>query len=197
MYDESTIDNYQVGTYNDAMKTANVSTNSDRRQHLRSWAEATEVEIKEIAAAIAPLQQRLQAARERLDLIQRLMQLGDGGVTPVPGQGLSPRQSTDSGARGNAVPPVVGKEVEDQLETILLASGQPMHIRDLRQALITRGVPLPGRGDEANIILRLGRSKDRFVRTGRGMYGLSTWGLAPVPLAQRKRRVHRTRKAIQ
>jgi hypothetical protein len=177
------------------MKTDQVGTIEERHRQLLSWAEATELEIQEIAAAIAPLQQRLQATRERLDLIQRLMRLGNGSIAEALIQSGKPRHGRATGPARSTIQSQGGTDVEDHLETILQESERPMHIRDLRKALIQRGIPLPGRGDEANIILRLGRAKDRFVRTGRGMYGLTEWGITPVPPMQRKKRVYRRRRA--
>ena len=193
-YYDFSIDKYNVGTYIYTMNNDKVPTRDKRSKQLQAWVEATELEIQEITAALTPLQQRLQAARERLDLIQRLMRLEDPSASDVSSPGSTSEKDP---------PPIVavrtrpGRDVEDDLEAILLKAGQPMHIRDLRQALIDRGVPLPGRGDEANIILRLSRAKDRFVRTGRGNYGLSKWGIESVPPVQRIKRVYRKRKARQ
>jgi hypothetical protein len=176
------------------MNTEFVSTNEKHRKQLQSWADATELEIHEITAALNPLQQRLQAVRERLDLIQRLIRLENPCSSEASAQGNTSGQVAPPSVAVRSQP---GTDVEDHLETILRESGNPMHIRDLRQALIERGIPLPGKGDEANIILRLGRAKDRFVRTGRGQYGLSKWGIESVPPVQRTKRVYRKRKARQ
>ncbi len=173
------------------MENKSVHTDDERGKQLQSWAEAAEAEIQELTAAMIPLQQKLQAARERLDLIHRLARLENPGGSET---------SIQADAAGKGSPSVLvsfqpSADVEDHLEAILAESGRPMHIRDLRKALIERGVPLPGRGEEANIILRLGRAKDRFVRTGRGQYGLPKWGIESVPLVQRKKRIYRRRKA--
>jgi hypothetical protein len=70
-----------------------------------------------------------------------------------------------------------------------------MHIRDIRNALIQKGVPLPGKGDEANIILRLRRDNARFIRTERGTYALVEWNLPAYAPAPRTKKVRR-RKAV-
>lgn len=149
---------------------------------LTAWAQAVEAEIAQINSAMLPLQRRLEAAREKIDLIQRLRHLvnGEGGAT-VPSK-AAPRPSSPS------------TDVEAEIEQILEAAGQPQHITSIRQKLIEQGTPLPGRGDEANIILRLRRAPDRFVRTGRGMYGLTRWNIQAMPPTTRKRRVRRRRK---
>src|SRR5262249_36151956 len=152
---------------------------------LAAWEKAIEGEIAEIAATMTPLQKRLDAAREKLDLVQRLRHLVAGGGKPD-----KPSNPASSGAGTNT--PL---EVEGHIEAILEKAGEPVHIGSIRQQLIERGIPLPGRGDEANIILRLRRAPDRFVRTGRGMYGLSRWNIQAVPPSAKKRRFRRRRKA--
>src|SRR6266545_1218951 len=154
---------------------------------LEAWALATEREIDEIRTQMLPLEERMGAARERLDLIRRLIGLADGSKRHPPAQ--SKRSPSGDSAEG-IVPP--GATVEDHVEAILAKRGEPMHIRALREALIEQGVPLPGRGDEANIIVRLRRDEARFTRTGRGTYGLAAWGLPAVAPTQR-RKVRRRR----
>jgi hypothetical protein len=114
---------------------------------------------------------------------------------PTVSQGIAQRSTPGQDVPPAVAPSPLSANVEDRLEAILRESRQPMHIRDLRQALIERGVPLPGRGDEANIILRLSRAKERFARTGRGLYGLTEWGVESVPPVQRTKKVYRRRKA--
>jgi hypothetical protein len=148
---------------------------------LEAWARATEQEIDEIRVEMLPLEERIAAARERLDLIRRLMGLADGSK----GQPSAPRSSPRRKAAEGRVAP--GASVEDHVEAILAERGEPMHISALREALIEEGVPLPGRGDEANIIVRLRRDEARFTRTGRGTYALSAWGLPSVAPTRRKK----------
>jgi hypothetical protein len=152
---------------------------------LAEWEEAIQAEIAEIVATMTPLQARLDAAREKLDLVQRLRHL-------VAGAG-NPNKPPNPPSSANPAGPHL--EVEGHIEAILEKVGEPVHIGAIRQQLIERGVPLPGRGDEANIILRLRRAPDQFVRTGRGMYGLSRWNLQAVPPSAKKRRFRRRRKA--
>lgn len=159
---------------------------------LQQWATALEAEIEQIKSGIAPLEQRLAAARERLDLIKRLIRLTEGAEPPqqrATGARTASSQSTPT-------PPSVGKQdLEGQIAQILGEAGKPMHISNVRQALVDRAVPLPGRGDEANIIVRLRRAPDRFTRTGRGTYALATLGLDAVPPSKRKRTLRAGRKA--
>jgi HB1, ASXL, restriction endonuclease HTH domain len=157
-------------------------------EDLAAWARATEDEIDEIRREMLPLEDRLAAANERLDLIRRLMGLADSAKR-------QPSATPQRSARGNVSGKVrPGASVEDHAEAILAEKGEPMHIGVLRDVLIARGVPLPGRGDEANIIVRLRRDETRFIRTGRGTYGLAVWGL-PAVTPMRRKRVRRRKTA--
>lgn len=162
------------------MKHRDVPTGTDPAI-LAAWEKDVEVEIADLTSAILPLQTRLEAARERLDLIRRLARLSNGDT------------AKESSERQAGI--IAGNDVEDHIQELLHASGNPMHIGEIRQTLIERGVPLPGRGDEANIILRLRRDPTRFLRTGRGMYGLASWNLAEVPPSARKRKLRRRRRS--
>lgn len=136
---------------------------------------------------MAPLEDRMASARERLDLIRRLMSLANEGHKPG---AVPPRAGPRGKSERSLLPP--GANVEDHMEAVLTDAGEPMHISALRQALIERGVPLPGRGDEANIIVRLRRDERRFTRTGRGTYALAAWGLPAVAPTRRKKVRRRT-----
>jgi len=70
---------------------------------------------------------------------------------------------------------------------VLEESGKPLHISDLRHALERKGVPIPGKGTDANVIVYLSRS-DEVCRVGKGLYALRTWGVPEVPPRQRRSR---------
>jgi hypothetical protein len=160
----------------------NTGTPKQSLDQLQAWAREIESEMAEIRGAMTPLEQRLAAAKERHDLIQRLIRLTEE----------SPGQQQASTQRGSQPASASGpQDVEGHIELVLREAGAPMHISDLRRALVDRAVPLPGRGDEANIIVRLRRAPERFTRTGRGTYALTSLGLKEVPPAKRRRRARR------
>ena len=66
---------------------------------------------------------------------------------------------------------------------------KPVYYRDLADMILAEGKLIPGKDPYANLISHLSRD-DRFVRTGRGTYGLTTWGLKPVkkPGGRRRRK---------
>ncbi|GIS63871.1 MAG: hypothetical protein CM1200mP3_01190 [Chloroflexota bacterium] len=47
-----------------------------------------------------------------------------------------------------------------------------MHINEIYKELIQRKVPIPGRGSLENVVTRLTRAKEMFVREGTGTYSL-------------------------
>lgn len=168
------------------MNTESVPTSIESKEALQAWADQIQQEIVEITAAIMPLQQRLDAASEKLDLVRRLIHLSH----PTSEAACTRQEQLRSSQQTASFP-----AIEDHIEEVLRSAGKPMHIRDIRDALIQMAVPLPGRGDEANIILRLRRDPDRFVRTGRGTYGIAAWKLLEYSPAPRKKRVSRRREA--
>ena len=158
----------------------------EQLERLAKWAADVESEIQHIKAQMAPLQVRFEAAKEKLDLIHRLNRLEEKGQI-----GTQPSGAQD---KREPLPELVIAlgDVENQMEKLLMESGEPMHIKKIRQGLIDRGVPLPGRGDEANIIVRLRRSDKHFTRTGRGTYALAKWGIPEAkPTRTKKRSVRR------
>lgn len=159
-----------------------VSTPGNNLEALRAWADQIRSEIAAMNSRILPLQQQLDAAKEKLDLVNRLIHLAD----PSP---IDVQLATASPPPRHISPP----GIEERIEAILRSSGKPIHIQEIRSSLIQMGVPLPGRGDEANIILRLRRDNNRFVRTGRGTYGLAEWNMPEYSPAPRKKRVSRRR----
>lgn len=140
--------------------------------HLEEVGKLRSAAAKELEAAeqdLASAQRRCGEARERLRLLDRLLSVEQA---PTADEGSSPQ--TDS--------------LLDECERIILEAGKPIHIRELHATLIRRGVPLPGRGLEANLIVRLQRSNGRFLRVGRGTYAPALLG-HPETKPTRKRRI--------
>jgi hypothetical protein len=163
------------------MAEKTVPTGMESPEMLSLWADDLQREIDQISVEMLPLQKRLEATREKLDLVKRLIHLsapdGQNAITE------------SKSSQGNALP-----EIEDHIEKILAQAATPLHISQIREQLIASAIPLPGRGDEANIILRIRRASSRFVRTGRGTYALASWNLPTYAAPFRKKRVRRRRK---
>jgi DNA sulfur modification protein DndB len=69
----------------------------------------------------------------------------------------------------------IGVDLQAAVKGILERAASPMHVADIRSALAKAGVPIPGKGTDANIIVHLRRAPDTFDRRGRGLYGLKDW----------------------
>ena len=65
------------------------------------------------------------------------------------------------------------KTFEDQVSDILRASSVPMHIREIHEELVSRQIPIPGKGSMENVVARISRAKDVFIREGSGVYRLA------------------------
>lgn len=165
---------------------------SEDLEQLREWARAAEAEISRFEAQIAQLQQELAAARERSDLLRRLIDLRQKPKLVNRSNDQRPEPEHDV-ANSHWRPPL-GNDLETCVAEILAENRSPMHISQIRTALLERGVAIPGKGEEANVIVRLSRDKDHFVRTGRGTYGLAEWGLAEVVPTKAKRTKSRSRR---
>jgi hypothetical protein len=156
---------------------------------LRQWESALAERAKSLKSQIERSTRELEVIEEKMGLVRRLLLLD--GVSesvdkhePIPVNGVS----SDS----NTFTKIGMLEVEDAVEHLLSQAAAPMHISKIREALIECGASIPGRGDEANIILRLRKQPDRFTRTARGTYALAKWGLPEVKAT--KNRTSRVRQ---
>lgn len=132
---------------------------------------------------IEELELALATEEERLALVERLLELsGDAVENPSEMSDASDRLTWSSIAR---MPQASGSELRDDeieraVEEVLREEEAPLHIANIRTKLIERGVDIPGRGDEANVIVRLRRDPKRFTRVARGTYALPEWGLPSI-----------------
>jgi hypothetical protein len=152
---------------------------------LSSWQAALVRQAEQLRGEIRTKQTDLAQVEERLALVTKLIEM----ETRTQASALAPDgEGTPTGAPGPvAVPARTGtSDLEDAVEEILRAAGAPLHISDIRERLMAQGVPIPGRGDDANIIVRLRRFEDRFTRTARGTYGLAEWGIPALKSKTRK-----------
>src|SRR5262245_31866857 len=129
--------------------------NEDGRvEELRQWLAEASADFKRAQADVAAAQQRVEACRERIRLLERLM-----AVEGCPHPEFAVESAKESGP---------ADEILDACEALVQSAGRPLHISELHAALLKEGTPIPGRGTEANLLVRLHRSNGRFVRTGRG-----------------------------
>lgn len=149
-----------------------------RVEDLQEWRREGAIELERAQQELSGVQRRVDEARERVTLLDRLL--------AVEGNGLGSADSPST---------FLSDDLLDACERILRAAGRPLHIRELHAALVKEGVPLPGRGTEANVIVRLQRSNGRLVRTGHGTYAPADFGL-PESKPTRRRRISRPAKKV-
>lgn len=146
------------------------------RDQLAAGLEQARAEMARVKVSISAMEERLQLVSRLIEVESRL-EPGEAPTSPGQRVALAEPQLTSS-------PRNPDDELESEVERILEASEKPMHISEIRSELVLRGVPIPGRGDDANIIVRLRKDATRFVRTARGTYGLPQWGLPSIDKAK-------------
>ena len=154
---------------------------------LSAWQAALGDQAEGLRSEIRAKQTELAQVEEQLSLVTKLIEVETRAQagTPAPdGRATAPTPTTPTDVPAHATT----SDLEQAVEEILRAAGAPLHISKIRETLIAQGVPIPGRGDDANIIVRLRRSEDRFTRTARGTYGLAEWGIPALASKTRKRR---------
>lgn len=155
-------------------------------ESLLAWQATLVGQAEDLRTSIRAMQADLAKVEERMSLVTKLIEVETGVDvdTQSNSQATAEGPTKAAGEKG----PTVTADLELAVEEILRAAGQPMHIADIRANLIDQGVPIPGRGDDANIIVRLRRLDDRFTRTARGTYALAEWGLPALPNKKSQRR---------
>ena len=154
---------------------------------LSAWQATLTRQAEDLRSEIRAKQNDLVQVEERLSLVTKLIDVETRAQAGTPESHRRATAPTDVPARG------ITPDLEHAVEGILRTAGAPLHISKIRETLIAQGIPIPGRGDDANIIVRLRRSEDRFTRTARGTYGLAEWGIPAIVSKTRKRRRTATR----
>jgi len=128
-----------------------------------------------------------QQSRELLEEIHAKEQLVEHILNLLVAEGIALGNiSSDDGAP---------KSVSDVAFEVLsrLPEPKPVYYRDLVDLIMAEGKHIPGKNPGANLISHLTRD-ERFIRTGRGTYGLAEWGLEPAQQAKPLRRKRRRRQ---
>jgi hypothetical protein len=141
-----------------------------RAAQLTEWHGELSAELKADQAGLAELQKRIRTTEQRLQHVEGLLAIEPGGTID------------------SATSPACTQDLLDACQELMRDLARPVHVKDLHDALLKKGVPIPGKGTEANLISRLQKSSDRFIRTGRGTYALMDSGLREVRPTRKRRR---------
>jgi len=124
----------------------------DQPDHLESLYQAALKELESARLGLAEAQRRSSDAETRVRLLEGLLSL------TLP--------------HGYAHEDTSSSDLIDSVTAILKANGAPMSTSAIRKELLDQGVPLPGKGETANLISHFQRSKGRIIRVSRGLYDI-------------------------
>jgi len=140
-----------------------MDTNSQVLVALRSDRASLIAQIAEIDHRKAELDQNKHAKQEELAAVENVLAFKDPDFAAARAASLAQgRRDRRTGA------------LPDAARGVLLELGQPVYYQDLYEAMRERGIMVPGKNPVANLVSQMGRD-DRFVRVGRGTYGLLEW----------------------
>jgi hypothetical protein len=172
---------------------------------LRQAIAAAQRKVDDEQQCLRKAEEHLRTAERELALLTelgRLRGLGEmsAGNGAAVADGDAPLRSQLSLTRPSGAHRAAPTRRDALIETvieILREHGEPMPIRNLMADLVSRGAPIPGRGEQANLISVITRVPE-IVRPHRGVYGLREWKLegAATP-APATRRSSKRRKAAR
>jgi len=139
---------------------------------------------------LAGLAEDLRRAERELQLITELIRVRGEDVGMVDSQLIVAAPTSEA----EIVPDGSGPRLADAVVELLRRQGKAMHIQELTVAVRKAGIPIPGRGESANVIAHI-RSHPEVVRPVRGVYGLREWGIQEATTRPRKRRRRASRRA--
>lgn len=119
---------------------------------------------------IKELLEKVQAKEEQANYIVKLLEAEDVSLSGKVVDGLQQKSISDLA-----------------FEKLKSFQQEPVHYRKLADLIISDGKLIPGQDPAANLISHLSRDS-RFVRVGRGTYGLAEWGLEPAKKTTSRKR---------
>jgi len=130
-------------------------SNKSKVTELQKWHDEASSELVEANRHLVDAQAEVANLEEKIKSLETLLVLE--GAMPKAEQ-KSAHDTLDS--------------LIDAVEGTLFQAGHALRLADIREALSSEGVPIPGKGTDANLISRLQRSDGRIVRVGRGLYDI-------------------------
>jgi hypothetical protein len=128
-------------------------------------------ELQDIEAELVPLTERRDRLREKIDLAERLQRL-ESPTLATPESETKAVIEPDFDPLESFHPRI--RQMLHAARQILRDRGEPLHVTTIVQELRARDVPIPGQGNESNLISHLIRAPHVFHRTGRGTYELQS-----------------------
>jgi len=120
-----------------------------------SWYKEAVADLENAYVALNDAQILVNRAEEKLHTVKRLFVLEGGDLSDL-----------------GELPTFHHDDIVDDIENILIDENKPMRIGEIRTALLARGIAIPGKGTDANLITRINRSNDRIMRIARGLYDI-------------------------
>jgi hypothetical protein len=148
--------------------------------------EVSRARVAQYEAQRAELAQFIDRARQEISLLSRLLELRIGRIDST--STYSPMVAEELDASSLQPGTIAVAAVVQELKN----ANRPLHISELMRVLAERSVAIPGAGLQPNLIVHLSRDP-RLMRTSRGMYGLTEWGLQSAVVEKPNRRKKRVR----
>lgn len=119
---------------------------------LRAQLHSAETKLAALRSELDELQGRVTIEEERVSLLRRLLELDSPGS---PDRATAPAPSVGDRQERRAVAPRKAVSLEDAVVQILGERNDAVHIGEIHSELRKRGVRIPGKGVDANIIARI------------------------------------------
>ncbi|MBK5211553.1 MAG: hypothetical protein JJE36_04485 [Coriobacteriia bacterium] len=124
-------------------------------KNIIKWYNEAVKDLENAYCALNEAQILVNRAEEKLHTVKRLFVLEGGDLSDL-----------------GELPSFHHDDIVDDIENILIDENRPMRIGEIRTALVARGIAIPGKGTDANLITRINRSNGRIVRIARGLYDI-------------------------
>ena len=151
------------------------------KEALAEAIKAAEWSLGAARAEMSEVENRVRDLERELALLVELSRLRGGALEPEEeggGQSVTPVITfSESRSRSSDRDELVAAVVH-----VLEENGEPMAIRPLMAAVVERGAPIPGRGQQANLISVIRRATE-VERVARGIYGLAAWSGNGAPVS--------------
>lgn len=130
---------------------------------LRAYQVKVAAELAQLDDELAELKSRRDKKVDELRALETLLAIHDPTFQPT----LDAHAAPQPGKRNKVSLPDKAFEVLQEL-------GAPTYYVDLHDAMVERGIDIPGKNPPANLLTQIGQDP-RFMRVERGTYALVEW----------------------